>query len=125
VYAHTSDAKVQVKKHFREQLVEMIRQQKGYRALVVGGDFNCGIGREARQMYPGNVGPHTINKSNRTGKEIAELCAEQNLAITNTFTKQVAIDKYVWIHTKHTSGHLLDYMLLAKTWSLRALLKAF
>ena len=85
----------------------MIDQSKGYRTLIVGGDLNCSIGIDIRTGIERVVGPQARAQTNKSGKELVELCIELGLFVTSSLTTQNSVDKSTWWHDRFNTGHVL------------------
>ena len=80
-------------------------------SLVILGDFNARVGSDS-DTWP-SLGPHGVGKMNANGLLLLQLCNEQNLVITNSFSKQR--NKATWIHPRSKHGHILDYIICRRS----------
>ncbi|XP_044757806.1 uncharacterized protein LOC123315962 [Coccinella septempunctata] len=114
-YAPTLSAEQQTKEAFYEQLENLLTHiPKSHRVILLG-DFNARVGRNA-EIWPGVIGPHGIGNINSNGELLMTKCIEHNLTITNTQFRQRNKYKGTWQHRR--TGHWLmidhDHIIVKK-----------
>ena len=64
----------------------------------------------------GIVGKHGLGNRNPAGERLIDLCAANNLFITNTFFQQPKRRQYTWISTNGLYRNQIDYISYRKRW---------
>ena len=106
-----------------EELYESIQQASATKnpdeqtwPLMILGDFNCRIGPECHEVAPANFGSHTIAEATSdNGVRLAELTAELDLRIANTFFQKKLPKLTTWRHPRTQTPAQLDYILYQYT----------
>ena len=83
-------------------------------SVVVHGDFNARVGNE---VIEGIVGRHVVPGRNESGERLLEMCAEQELAVGNSWFKKKVVHKYTWLRIsegREVNKALMDYVLLPR-----------
>ena len=92
VYAPTEDSAEELKTSFYDSLEELLASVPKSDQLVVMGDFNARVGRDAT-TWNGVIGKHGVEVKNRNGQKLLGLCAMNELVILNTTYQHKDIHK--------------------------------
>ena len=82
VYAPHDDIEVE---HFYQQLQETIDKTSKKDILVVQGDWNAKVGKDAQADLGEVCGPYCNVETNERGLRLLEFATFNNLVLTNTF----------------------------------------
>ena len=113
-YAPTLDSEQEIKDAFYEQLEKTLRHIPKHQRIILLGDFNARVGRQA-ELWPGTIGKNGIGNVNANGEQLLNKCAEHNLVITNTVYRQRNKRKGTWCHPRSGHWHLIDYVIVKKS----------
>lgn len=83
VYAPTLDKSDEIKDKFYEELTRCIDRIRPREQILLLGDFNARVGRD-HEAWPKVLGRHGVGNINSNGLLLLSLCAQFDLAITNT-----------------------------------------
>ena len=97
VYAPTLMNEDIVKEQFYKDKV--IRTVPANDKLLVVGDFNARVGRNASN-WKGVLGPHGVGNENQNGVLLLSKCAQHQLAITGTMFRHKDKYKTTWQHPR-------------------------
>ncbi|XP_072048860.1 craniofacial development protein 2-like [Amphiura filiformis] len=87
IYAPTLQAEPADKEKFYSDLRSFLQSTPTEDKIFILGDFNARVGRDS-DTWKGALGKHGIGNCNDNGRLLLELCAEQQLVITNTIFQQ-------------------------------------
>ncbi|VUZ50604.1 unnamed protein product [Hymenolepis diminuta] len=110
------------KDDFYCQLDRMYKERKAFcRRVIVMGDFNCRIGKVARTMYEGVVGPSTDQslETSVNGQQAASFCAINGLKILNTYFEKKMVLRATWQHP-HGARAIMDLVIGSSSPSLNS-----
>ena len=110
VYAPTMTYPDEEKEAFYSQLREITRNVPQPDKLILVGDFNARVGNDHR-TWGSVLGKFGKGQQNPNGELLTCLCAELDLAITNTYFYHRENQFYTWFHPRSKRGHLLDYVI--------------
>lgn len=113
-YAPTLDSEPETKDAFYEQLENTLRHVPKQHRIILLGDFNARVGRQA-DLWPGIIGTNGIGNVNANGARLLSKCAEHNLVVTNTIFRQRNKYKGTWRHPRSGHWHLMDYIIVKKS----------
>ena len=97
---------------FWNELSECVGSFGRNESMVVLGDLNARVGNEVME---GIVERHGLPRRNESGERLLEMCAEQELAVGNTWFKKNDVYKYTWLRMAEgrvVDKALMDYVLL-------------
>ena len=114
---HTGRAVREVRKReeFWNELTRCVDGLSTKNYVVVLGDLNARVGDGELE---GVVGKYGVSGENESGERLLDMCAEQELAIGNSFFKKKGINKYTWIRVANgrvIERALMDYVLMFKS----------
>ena len=110
VYAPTLNSEDYIKDSFYTILSNAIKSVPKRDKLLVLGDFNARVGRDYK-LWEGILGKQGIGSCNSNGFSLLNLCAENELAITNTLFRLPNRHKTTWKHPRSKHWTILDYVL--------------
>lgn len=113
VYAPTLQADPADKDKFYSDLRSLLQDVPANDKIVILGDFNARVGRDS-ETWKGVLGRHGVGSCNDNGRLLLELCAEQQLSITNTIFQQKDSLKTTWMHPRSKHWHLIDYIIVCQ-----------
>ncbi|GAB1598787.1 hypothetical protein Ahia01_000155900, partial [Argonauta hians] len=111
VYAPTLQADPEESSKFYSGLRSCLQSTPPGDKVIILGDFNARVGRDA-DAWRGVLGRHGVGGCNSNGRLLLELCAEQQLTITNTVFQQRDMHKCTWMHPRSGHWHLIDYVIV-------------
>ncbi|KAG7298212.1 hypothetical protein JYU34_019023 [Plutella xylostella] len=111
VYAPTLDKDDEDKEKFYEELSDAIAKIRPEEQLMLLGDFNARVGRD-HEAWPKVLGRHGVGAMNSNGQLLLSICAQFELAITNTCFRLPAKYKTTWMHPRSKHWHLIDYAIV-------------
>ena len=113
-YAPTLDADEEIKDQFYESLHETLCRIKRSDKILLLGDFNARVGRDA-EVWEGVIGRNGVGNMNSNGLRLLTLCAQHDLSITNTLFRMRNCLKTSWMHPRSKHWHLIDYIIVRKS----------
>ena len=113
-YAPTLTSEENQKDAFYEQLHQALSGINKEDKIILMGDFNARVGREAT-VWNGVIGRNGVGKMNSNGLRLLTLCCEFDLTITNTIFRMRDRLKTSWMHPRSKHWHLLDYVIVRKS----------
>ena len=111
VYAPTNDDQAE-SDQFYQDLQTIILKVPKRDMLLVAGDFNARVGR-SEGNWNGILGEHCPDR-NENGERLIDLCACNNLVVTNTLFKHRPCHQMTWYHPaeREQRGHMIDYVIV-------------
>ena len=106
VYAPTMTYPDEEKEAFYSQLREIIRNVPQPDKLILVGDFNARVCNDHR-TWGSVLGKFGKRQQNSNGELLTCLCAELDLAITNTYFYHQENKFYTWFHPRSKRGALV------------------
>ena len=112
IYSPSSKAKAtEVEEHLGD-VTKVLSKCRPRFILVAGGNVNAETG--SRTADTGNtLGPHGWRTCNHRGQKLLELCVENDLIDTHSWTPQR--NKATWKHPRFKTEHLIDHFFVART----------
>lgn len=111
VYAPTLDKDDETKAKFYEEVTQTLSKIPQREQILLMGDFNSRVGRDF-EAWPKVLGRHGVGNINSNGQLLLSLCAEFELAITNTMFRLPAKYKTTWMHPRSKHWHLIDFIIV-------------
>jgi len=109
LYMPTSDYEDEDVEEVYEQVEDAIRSGRGDDYVVVLGDMNASVGKEAGVNVTGNYG---LGQRNHRGQMLIDFCKRNNLCITNTQFKHKERRIYTWKAPGDCRRMQLDYIMV-------------
>ena len=104
VYAPTSDYDDNETEEFYHQLKNVIEQTLKKNILVVQGDWNAKVGRDACGNWQGICGPSYNDDTNERGFKLLEFATFNDLVLASTFGHHKASRRWTW-HSQNGQYH--------------------
>ena len=99
---------------FSDQLQNVIDQTPKMDILVVQGDCNAKVGRDACGNWQGICGPFCIDDTNERGLRPLEFATFNDLEVANSFGRHEAHRKWTWHSPNGQHPNQIDYFLVRK-----------
>ncbi|XP_035828272.1 craniofacial development protein 2-like [Aplysia californica] len=109
-YAPMSDYNEQAVKGFYDQIQEVIDQTPKKDIIVVQGDWNTKVGKDAYKNWKGTCGQHCNSESNERGLRLQEFASYNNLVLTDTFGQHKASRRWTWHSPSGEHHDQIDYI---------------
>ena len=109
-YAPTLTSDENIKDAFYDMLEHTLRNIPQTDKILLLGDFNARVGSN-NLVWGGIIGRHGVGHENANGLRLLNLCAEDNLIITNTLFQLPDKYKTTWMHLCSKHWHLIDYVI--------------
>ena len=113
VYVPTTTHSVEEIEDFHQQIQEVIVETPKEDILVVQGDWNAKIGKDAQKDWKGICGSYCNTETNERGLRLLEFAIFDNLSVTNTFHLHKRSRRWTW-HSPNGSHHQIDYILVKR-----------
>ena len=113
-YAPTLDHDDNEIEEFYDQLQNVIDQTPRKDILVVQGDWNAKVGRDACGNWHGICGPFCDDDTNERRLRLLEFVTSNNLVLANTFGRHKASRKWTWHSPNGQHHNQVDYFLVGK-----------
>ena len=113
-YAPTSDYDDNEIEEFYDQLQNVIDQTPKKDILVVQGDRNAKVGRDACGNWQGICGPFCNNDTNERGLKLVEFATFNDLVLANTSGHHKASRRWTWYSPNGQHHNQTDYILVRK-----------
>ncbi|XP_012934855.1 uncharacterized protein LOC106011070, partial [Aplysia californica] len=113
-YAPTSNYDEQAVKGFYDQIQEVIDQTPKKDIIVVQGDWNAKVGKDAYKNWKGTCGQYCNSESNERGLRLQEFASYNNLVLTNTLGQHKASRRWTWHSPSGEHHDQIDYIMVKK-----------
>ena len=114
VYAPTSGHDDSEVDHFYMQLQETIDQTPKNDILVVQGDWNAKVGKDAQADWGEVCRPYCNVETNERGLRLLEFATFNNLVLTNTLGPHKPSRRWTWHSPDGKHHNQIDYILVKK-----------
>ena len=114
VYAPTSGDDDSEVDHFYQQLQETIDQTPKKDILVVQGDWNATVVKDAQADSGEVCGPYSNVETNERGLRLIEIATFIDLVLTNTLGPHKPIRRWTWHSPDGKHHNQIDYILVKK-----------
>jgi len=114
IYAPTSaydDNEVEL---FYQDLEKTIKKVHRKDILIVQGDWNAKVGKDAHENWNGVVGKFGLDNTNDRGIRLLEFAKQHKLVIANTLYRHKRSRTVTWHSPGGISHHQLDFILVQK-----------
>ena len=99
---------------FCDQLQNVIDQTPKKDILIVQGDWNAKVGKDACENWQGICGPFCNNDTNERGLRLLEFATFNDLVLENTFCHHKASRRWAWHSSNGQHHNQVDYVLVRK-----------
>ena len=113
-YAPTSDCDDNEIEEFDDQLQNVFDQTPKKDILVVQGDWNANVCRDACRNWQGICGPFCNNDTNERRLRVLEFATFNDLVSANTFGHCKASRRWTWHSPNGQHHHQINYILVRK-----------
>ena len=113
-YAPTSDKDDEELEDFYDQLQETINQTPKKDILIVQGDWNAKVGRDACKTWNGVCGRSCNPETNQRGLRLLEFATYNDLKLANTFGPHKASRRWTWHHPDGKHHNQIDYIMVKR-----------
>ena len=113
-YAQTSDYDDNEREEIYVQLRNVIDQTPKKDILVVQGDWNANVGRDACGNWHGICGPFCNDVTNERGLRLLEFATFNDLVLANTFGHHKVSRRWTWHSPNGQHHNQIDYILVRK-----------
>ena len=114
VYAPTSGHDDSEVDYFYKQLQETIDQTPKKDILVVQGNWNTKVGKDAQADWGGVCGPYCNVETKERGLRLLEFATYNNLVLTNTLGPHKPSRRWTWHSPDGKHHNQIDYILMKK-----------
>ena len=114
VYAPTSSHDDNEVEELYDQLQDIIKNTPKKDILVVQGDWNAKIGKDATENWRGTVGTSCNEDSNERGLRLLEFACYNNLLVANTYGNHKQSRISTWHSPDGKTHNQIDYILVNK-----------
>ena len=101
-------------KKVSDQLQNVIGQTPKKNILVVQGDWNTKVGKDAYENLEGICGPFCNDDTNERGLRFLEFATFNDLVLANTFGHHKASRGWTWHSPSEQHHNQIDYILVRK-----------
>ena len=113
-YAPTTDYDDEEIEDFYEQLQEVLEQVPKKDILIVQGDWNAKVGKDACKNWKNTCGPYSNNVTNERGFRLLEFASLNDLKLANTFGPHKASRRWTWHSPNGEHHNQIDYIMVKK-----------
>ena len=100
--------------HFYKQLQETINQTSTKDILVVQGDWNAKVGKDAQADWGYFCGPYCNVETNERGFRLLEFATFNSLVLTNTLGSHKPSRRWTWHSPDGKHHNQINYILVKK-----------
>ena len=113
-YAPTTDCDDEKIEGFYEQLQEVVDQIPKKDILIVQGDWNAKVGKDACKNWKYTRGLYSNNETNERGLRLLEFASLNDLKLANTFGPHKTSRRWTW-HSPNGKHHTqIDYIMIKR-----------
>ena len=113
-YAPTTDYDDEKIEGFYEQLQEVVDQIPKKDILVVQGDWNAKVGKDACKNWKYTCGLYSNNETNERGLRLLEFASLNDLKLANTFGPHKASRRWTWHSPNGKHHNQIDYIMIKR-----------
>ena len=114
VYAPTSDYDDSEVEDFYGQLQEVIEETPKKDNLIVLGDWNAKVGKDAQNNWQDTCGPFCNTETNERGHRLLEFAMYNELMLANTFGPHKTSRRWTWHSPDGKHHNQIDYILVKR-----------
>ena len=113
-YAPTTDYDDEKTEGFYEQLQEIVDQIPKKDILIVQGDWNAKVGKDACKNWKYTCGLYSNNETNERGLRLLEFASLNDLKLANTFGPHKASRRCTWHSPNGKHHNPIDYIMIKR-----------
>ena len=113
-YAPTTDYDDEKIEGFYEQLQEVVDQIPKKDILIVQGDWNTKVGKDACKNWKYTCGLYSNNETNERGLRLLEFASLNDLKLANTFGPHKASRRWAWHSPNGKHHNQIDYIMIKR-----------
>ena len=113
-YAPTTDYDDEKIEGFYEQLQEVLDQIPKKDILIVQGDWNAKVGKDACKNWKHTCVLYSNNETNERGLRLLEFASLNNLKLANTFGPHKASRRWTWHSPNGKHHNQIDYVMVKR-----------
>ena len=113
-YAPTTDYDDEKIEGFYEQLQEVVDQIPKKDILIVQGDWNAKMGKDACKNWKYTCGLYSNNETNERGLRLLEFASLNDLKLANTFGPHKASSRWTWHSPNGKRHNQIDYIVIKR-----------
>ena len=113
-YAPTTDYDDEKIEGFYEQLQEVVDQIPKKDILIVQGDWNAKVGKDACKNWKYTCGLYSNNETNERGLRLLEFASLNDLKLANTFGPHKASRRWTWHSPNGKHHNQIDYIMIKR-----------
>ncbi|XP_027212995.2 craniofacial development protein 2-like [Penaeus vannamei] len=118
-YAPTKASDEDILEQFYKELEERIKQIPGKDILIVQGDWNAKIGRDAFDIWKGTLGKFGLKNTNERGNRLLEFAKQLKLVVANTLFKNKITRTTIWHSPGGIRHNQINFILVSKKYQSR------
>ena len=113
-YAPTTNYDDEKIEGFYEQLQEVLDQIPKKDILIVQGDWNAKVGKDACKNWKYTCGLYPNNETNERGLRLLEFASLNDLKLANTFVPHKASRKWTWHSPNGKNHNQINYIMVKR-----------
>ena len=113
-YAPATDYDDEKIEGFYEQLQEVVDQIPKKDILIVQGDWNAKVGKDACKNWKYTFGLYSKNETNERGLRLLEFASLNDLKLANTFGPHKASRRWTWHSPNGKHHNQIDYIMIKR-----------
>ena len=122
-YAPTTDDDDEKIEGFYEQLQEVVDQIPKKDILIVQGDWNAKVGKDACKNWKYTCGLYSNNETNERGLRLLDFASLNDLKLANTFGPHKASRRWTWHSPNGKHHNQIDYTMIKRRFLLFLLVR--
>lgn len=112
VYAPTTDHDDEEIEEFYNKLQGIINMASKKDILIIQGDWNAKVGKDAIKDWADHCGPSCNERTNERGRRLLEFASYNNLVLANTLGRHKASRCWTWHAPNGIHHNQIDYILV-------------
>ncbi|KAK3871096.1 hypothetical protein Pcinc_023742 [Petrolisthes cinctipes] len=112
-YAPTKDYDDEYVEDFYSQIQDIINKTDNKDILIIQGDWNAKVGRDALEDWDEFIGPSCNDTTNERGLRLLEFASYNNMMLANTLAEHKASRRWTW-HAPNGQHNQINYILVQR-----------